>query len=219
MSDDMKQFIVIGLGRFGTSVAATLAEQGHDVLAIDRDEDPIQEISNLVTHAVQADATDEDSLKTLGVNNFDVAVVSIGDDVHSNILATLVLKELGVPYVVVKAQDNLHGKVLSKIGADKIVYPERDMGTRVAHNLVTSNVLDYIELAPDYSIIEVRATTKLVGKTLRELALRVKFGVNVIAIKKGDDINVTPEADDRIEAGDILVVMGKDEGLDKLREY
>ncbi|WP_089748555.1 MULTISPECIES: potassium channel family protein [unclassified Candidatus Frackibacter] len=215
----MKQFIVIGLGRFGTSVAATLAEQGHDVLAIDRDEDPIQEISNLVTHAVQADATDEDSLKTLGVNNFDVAVVSIGDDVHSNILATLVLKELGVPYVVVKAQDNLHGKVLSKIGADKIVYPERDMGTRVAHNLVTSNVLDYIELAPDYSIIEVRATTKLVGKTLRELALRVKFGVNVIAIKKGDDINVTPEADDRIEAGDILVVMGKDEGLDKLREY
>ncbi|SKA08055.1 potassium channel family protein [Selenihalanaerobacter shriftii] len=215
----MKQFIVIGLGRFGSSVATTLAEKGHDVLAIDLEEEPVQEISNIVTHAVQADATDEDALKTLGVNNFDVAVVSIGDNVHSNVLAALILKELGVEYVVVKAQDNLHGKVLSKIGADKIVYPERDMGTRVAHNLVTSNVLDYIELAPDYSIIEILATNNLVGKTLQELELRSKFGVNVIAIKKGKEINVTPEADDKVESRDILVVMGEEERLDKLREY
>lgn len=215
----MRQFIVVGLGRFGTSVATTLARKGYDVLAIDIDEEPIQEITDVVTHAVQADSTNEDSLKTLGVNNFDVAVVSIGDDVHSNILTTLILKELGVEYVVVKAQDELHGKVLSKIGADKIVYPERDMGTRVAHNLVTSNVLDYIELSPEYSIIEVLATENLVGKTLRELGLRPKFGLNVIAIKKSDEINVTPEAEDRIEAGDVLVVMGQEEGLDKLREY
>jgi trk system potassium uptake protein TrkA len=215
----MKQYIVIGLGRFGISVATTLSEKGHDVLAIDRDEDPVQEITEIVTHAVQVDATDEDSLKTLGVNNFDVAVVSIGDDIHSNILATLILKELGVEYVVTKAQNELHGKVLNKIGADKIVYPERDMGTRVAHNLVTSNVLDYIELAPDYSIIEVLATTSLVGKTLQELELRPKFGLNVIAIKKGNNINVTPEAKDRVESGDVLVVMGPEKGLDRLREY
>jgi trk system potassium uptake protein TrkA len=215
----MKQYIVIGLGRFGISVATTLSEKGHDVLAIDRDEDPVQEITEIVTHAVQVEATDEDSLKTLGVNNFDVAVVSIGDDIHSNILATLILKELGVEYVVTKAQNELHGKVLNKIGADKIVYPERDMGTRVAHNLVTSNVLDYIELAPDYSIIEVLATTSLVGKTLQELELRPKFGLNVIAIKKGNNINVTPEAKDRVESGDVLVVMGPEKGLDRLREY
>lgn len=215
----MKQFVVIGLGRFGTSVANNLAEKGYDVLAIDRDEGPVQDITEVVTHAVQADSTDETSLKTLGVNNFDVAVVSIGDDVHSNILTTLILKELGVEYVVVKAQDELHGKVLGKIGADKVVYPERDMGARVAQNLVTSNVLDYIELSSDYSIIEVLATENLVGKTLRELKLRPKFGINVIAVKKGEKINVTPEAEDRIEAGDVLVVMGREKGLDKLREY
>ncbi|ADL11939.1 potassium channel family protein [Acetohalobium arabaticum] len=216
----MKQFVVVGLGRFGTSVATSLAEEGYDVLAIDKEEDLVQEITDKVTHAVQADATDEDSLKTLGVNNFDVAVVSIGDDIQSSLLATLILKELGVEYVVVKAQTKLHGKVLNKIGADKIVYPERDMGVRVAYNLVTTNVLDYIELSPNYSIIEVLATDKLTGKTLRELELRAKFGINVIAIKKEEnEINVTPEADDMVESGDVLVVMGQEKDLDKLREY
>ncbi|MBM7625011.1 potassium channel family protein [Sporohalobacter salinus] len=216
----MRQFIVVGLGRFGTSVATSLAEEGYDVLAIDREEDPIQDITDKVTHAVQADATDEDSLKTLGISNFDIAVVSIGDDIQSSLLATLILKELGVEYVVVKAQDQLHGKVLNKIGADKIVYPERDMGVRVAYNLVTTNVLDYIELSQDYSIIEVLATEELTGKTLKELELRAKFGINVIAIKKGEgEINVTPKANDMIEVEDILVVMGQEKGLDKLREY
>lgn len=215
----MKQFVVVGLGRFGTSVATSLAEEGYDVLAIDKEESLIQEITDKVTHAVQADATDEDSLKTLGINNFDVAVVSIGDDIQSSLLTTLILKELGVDYVVVKAQTKLHGKVLNKIGADKVVYPERDMGVRVAYNLVTTNVLDYIELSPEYSIIEVVATEKLIGNTLRKLELRAKFGINVIAIKKGKSINVTPEADDLIEAGDVLVVMGQESDLDRLREY
>lgn len=215
----MKQFAVIGLGRFGSSVARTLAQKGFDVLAIDANEEKVQTVASEVTHAVQADATDEEAMKSLGVRNFDVAIISIGSDLHSNILATLVMKELGVKYVVAKAQDQLHGKVLSKIGADKIVFPERDMGIRVANSLISSNVLDYIELSPEYTIAEVLASEKLYGHTLQDLQFRTRFGVNVIAIKQGERINVTPIATDEIKEGDILIVMGENESLDRLRKY
>lgn len=215
----MKQFVVIGLGRFGSSVARTLAQKGFDVLAIDANEEKVQTVSSEVTHAVQADATDEEAMKALGVRNFDVAIISIGSDLHSNILATLVMKELGVKYVIAKAQDQLHGKVLSKIGADKIVFPERDMGVRVANSLISSNVLDYIELSPEYTIAEVLASEKLCGHTLQDLQFRTRFGVNVIAIKQGETINVTPIATNEIEEGDILIVMGENESLDRLRKY
>ncbi len=215
----MKQFVVVGLGRFGSSVARTLAENDYNVLAIDSNEEKVQEIAKVVTHAVEADATDEEALRTLGVRNFDVAVVSIGDNIHANILATLILKELGVPYVVVKAQNALHGKVLSKVGADRIVYPERDMGVRIAHNLISSNVLDYIEFAPDYSIVEIVSTPNMVGKSLAQLDLRSKFGVNVMAIKRGKDLNITPGANDRFLESDVLIVMGKNDDLDKLKNF
>ena len=215
----MKQFVVVGLGRFGSSLAETLAENDFDVLAIDTDEERVQNLANIVTHAVEADATDEEALKTLGVRNFDVAVVSIGDNIHANILSTLILKELGVPYVVVKAQDSLHGKVLTKVGADRVVYPERDMGVRIAHNLISSNVLDYIEFAEDYSIVEIIATPNMIGKTLADLDLRTKFGVNVMAIKRGENMNVTPGASDRVLEGDVLVVMGQNENLDDLKKF
>lgn len=215
----MKQFIVVGLGRFGLSVAKTLAENDYNVLAIDSNGERVQEIANEVTHAVEADATDEEALRTLGVRNFDVAVISIGDNIHANILSTLILKELGVPYVVVKAQDALHGKVLSKVGADRVVYPERDMGVRIAHNLISSNVLDYIEFAPDYSVIEIIATSNMLGNTLAELELRSRFNINVMAIKRGEELNITPGANDKILEGDVLVVMGKNNDLDKLKHY
>ncbi|PUU88815.1 TrkA family potassium uptake protein [Halanaerobium sp.] len=215
----MKQFVVVGLGRFGASVATTLAENGHDVLAIDRDPEKVQAISGDVTHAVEADATDEEALKTLGVRNFDVAVVSIGDNVSANILCTLILKELSLPYVIVKAPDKLHGKVLSKVGADRIVYPERDMGVRIAQNLISSNVLDYIEFAPEYGVIEILASDNMVGRTLKELELRASFDVNVMAIKRGEELYISPGADDKIEAGDRLVLMGKNENLDKMRDF
>ncbi|MFW5976656.1 MAG: potassium channel family protein [Bacillota bacterium] len=214
----MKQFVVVGLGRFGSSLAKTLAEKGHNVLAIDKDEERIQNIIDVVTHAVEADATDENALNTLGVRNFDVAVVSIGDNIHANILSTLILKELGVPYVVVKAQDNLHGKVLTKVGADRVVYPERDMGVRIAHNLISSNVLDYIEFAPDYSVIEIMATPNMVGKSLGELELRSNYNVNVMAIKRDQNLNISPGAEDKILEGDILVVMGENKNLDQVKE-
>ena len=215
----MKQFIVVGLGRFGSSVAKTLSDNGHDVLAIDQDHQIIQDISNSVTHAVEADATDEEALKTLGVRNFDVAIVSIGDNLHANILCTLILKELGVPYVIVKAQDNLHGKVLTKVGADRVVYPERDMGERIAHNLISSNVLDYLEFAPDYSVVEIMASPNMIGKSLAELEFRSQFDVNVMAIKRGQHLNMSPGASDKILENDTLIVMGKNENLDKVRNF
>src|SRR5690554_416303 len=215
----MKQFVVAGLGRFGSSVAKTLAENDYNVLAIDTNEERVQEISNVVTHAVEADATDADALKTLGVRNFDVAIISIGDNIHANILATLIMKELGVPYVVTKAQNALHGKVLSKVGADRIVYPERDMGVRIAHNLISSNVLDYIEFAPDHGIIEIIVSTDMIGNTLAELELRSRFGVNVMAIKRGKQLNISPGADDRLLKDDVLIVIGKNENLDEIKNF
>ncbi|CDF58472.1 potassium channel family protein [Thermobrachium celere] len=203
-----KQFVVIGLGRFGSSIAKTLYSLGHEVLAIDKDEEVVQDISEYVTHAVQADATDEATLKSLGIRNFDIAVVTIGSDVQSSVLVTLLVKELGVKYVIAKAQNELHAKVLYKIGADRVVFPERDMGVRVAHNLCSSNILDYIELSPDYSIMEVTALEEWENKTLKELNLRTRYGINIMAIKRDNDINISPSAEDVIKKGDVLVVIG-----------
>ena len=212
----MKQFVVIGCGRFGASVATSLYSLGYDVLAIDKDEERIQEISDYVTHAVQADAVDENALRTLGIRNFDVAVVSIASEMQASIMATLITKELGVKTVIAKAQNDLHGKVLTKIGADRVVYPEREMGIRVAHNLVSTNILDYIELAPDYSIVEISTIKEWEGKTLKELKLPTKYGINVMAIKHGKDINITPYGDDIIRENNILIVIGNNEDLRKL---
>jgi trk system potassium uptake protein TrkA len=213
-----KQYGVIGLGRFGSSVAKTLYEYGYDVMAIDTSEGRIQENINNVTHAVQADSTDEEALKALGIKNFDVVVVAIGQDIQSSILTTLILKDLGVKRIVVKAQNDLHGKVLYKIGADKVVYPERDMGLRVAHHLISPNILDYIELADDYSIVEIVASEYMIGKNLRDLDVRAQYGCNVMAIKSGEKVNVAPAAEDQIKHGDILVVMGQNNDLQKFEE-
>ncbi len=214
-----KQFAVIGLGRFGSSVARTLHSMGHQVLAIDSDEEHVRSLLDYTTRAVMADATDETALKALGIRNFDVVIVGIGGDIQASILTTLMLKELGVGYVVVKAQNDLHGKVLYKIGADKVVFPERDMGFRVAQNLVSSNILEFIELSPDVSMIEIVASEKMVGKELRQLDLRNRFNANVIAIKRGGDINITPRANDVIQRDDVLVVVGINDDLKRLERY
>ncbi len=211
-----KQFVVIGLGRFGTSVARTISELGHDVLAIDTNENSVHALMHDVTKAVQADARDEETLRALGVRNFEVAIVAIGDDLEANILITLMLKEMGIPYVVAKAQSFQHGKVLEKIGADKIIYPEKDMGIRLAHNLVTSNVMDFIELSPDYSVFEVLASPKFINKTLGELNLRAALGISVMAIKRDEQIIVAPGADALIKERDVLVLVGKNNALAKL---
>lgn len=210
-----KQFLIIGLGRFGASIAKTIYELGHDVLAIDKDEEKVQEISEYVTHAVQMDSTDESIVKTLGVKNFDVAVVTIGSNLQDSVLSTLILKELGIKYIIAKANNELHAKVLTKIGADKVVLPERDMGSRVAHNLVSSNILDYIELSEEYSILETEAIKEWFNKSLKEIEIRKKHGINVVAIKRDDKVNISPSAEDIIKENDILVAIGSVKDLNK----
>jgi len=211
-----KQFIVIGLGKFGQSVAKTLFDMGYDVLAVDDDESIVQEIADSVTHAVAMDATDEYALRTLGIRNFDIAVVSIGTNIQSSIMVTLNLKEAGIKKVVAKATNDMHAKLLTKIGADRVILPEMDMGIRVAHNLVSANILDFIELSHDYSIVEVTAPSQWMGKDIKTLDVRAKYGINIMAIKSDDDINISPRATDEIREGDVLVIIGSINDLSKI---
>lgn len=204
----MKSFAVIGCGRFGTTLARTLVELGNEVMAVDKSADIIQEMSEDVTYAVEADVMDESTLKELGLSNFDVVVVSIGSDIQASIMASLIAKELGAKKLIAKAQSLLHGKVLEKIGVDKVIYPERDMGRRLAHNLSSRNILDYIELSSEYNIMEITSLNSWWGKTLSELDLRSKYGINIMAIKRDDKIDVSPDSNMIILEGDILLIIG-----------
>ena len=205
----MKQFIVLGLGRFGSAVATTLVELGHEVLGVDNDEEKVNDLKDKITQAVQADITEERVLKELGVKNFDAAIVSIGTDLEASILVTMMLKEMGLKYIIAKAQNNLHAKVLKKIGVDKVVFPERDMGARIARRLITPNIKDYVELEPDYNIMEIEALPEFVDKSLSELDLRNKYGINVLAIKRDNSFNISPQAKDVIKKDDLLIVIGE----------
>ncbi|MFQ5910782.1 MAG: potassium channel family protein [Thermoplasmata archaeon] len=226
----MRQFVVIGLGRFGSSVARTLVERGYEVLAIDSEEEKVAEIADYVTHAVQLDATDEKALRSVGVADMDVAVVSVGD-ISASILITLLLKEIGIGLVASKALDSLHAKVLRRVGADRIIFPERDMGVRMAESLSTPGIFDYIEVSPTHSMVELITPESFQGKTMRELDLRANYGVNVIAIKRKkpkiskegeseieDEFILGPKADEQIIHGDLLVLLGKDEDIEKIRK-
>lgn len=212
----MKSFAVIGCGRFGTTLARTLVELGNEVMAVDKSADIIQEMSEDVTYAVEADVMDESTLKELGLSNFDVVVVSIGSDIQASIMASLIAKELGAKKLIAKAQSLLHGKVLEKIGVDKVIYPERDMGRRLAHNLSSRNILDYIELSSEYNIMEITSLNSWWGKTLSELDLRSKYGINIMAIKRDDKIDVSPDSNMIILEGDILLIIGNTNDLIKL---
>ncbi|QJC51242.1 TrkA family potassium uptake protein [Paenibacillus albicereus] len=211
-----KQFAVIGMGRFGSSVAQALSEMGFEVLAIDSDEERIQDMAPIVTHAVSADTTDEEALRAIGIRNFDVVVVAIGEDIQASILTTLILKDLGVPKLIVKAQNELHGKVLGKIGADRVIYPERDMGLRVAHHLISPSVLDFIELTPEHGIIEFEAPGAMIGRTIKQLDIRAKYQCNVLGIKAGGHMDITPMPDQVIRSGDVLVIVGANKDLLRL---
>jgi trk system potassium uptake protein len=210
-----KEFAVIGLGRFGGSICRTLSEQGMEVLAIDIDEDRVNEFASIASHAVVGDSTDESVLKSLGIRNFDHVIVAIGDNIQASILTTIILKELGVKHITVKATNDYHEKVLKKIGADQIVHPERDMGERIAHNIISNNVLDYLELSDEHSIVEIVASERLDGHSLLELDIRARYGINIVAIKRGNDIIVSPLASEIIRKDDILIVIGADEDIDR----
>ncbi|SDG92808.1 trk system potassium uptake protein TrkA [Alteribacillus persepolensis] len=214
-----KQFAVIGLGRFGGSICKSLVSEGMDVLAIDQDEDKVNEFAPIVTEAVIADSTDEKALRSLGVRNFDHVIVAIGDNILASILTTLILEEMNVKHITVKAQNDYHEKVLSRLGADEIVHPERDIGIRIAHNVVSKNVLDYLELSEEYSIVELAAGHTINGETIVDLDLRARYGCNILAIKRGEDIHVSPRPTEIIKDGDVLIVIGADDDINRLENH
>lgn len=215
---DKRQVLVIGLGRFGSSIAKTLCEDGVQVLAIDRRMDLVEEMRDQLTQVVQADSMDHDSMKALGAGEFDTAFVTIGADIKASCVTTMLLKELGVGHVVVKASDEFHGRMLEKLGADKVLYPERDMGRRIAHNLVSGNLLEYIELSPDFSMAEILADPEWAGKSLAQLHLRDRLGINVVAVRSGDRTNPLPTSGTVLREGDIMLVVAGEETLLKLNK-
>jgi trk system potassium uptake protein TrkA len=213
----MKQYAVIGIGRFGEILAINLYKQGCDVIVIDRSEEKINAIADKVTYAVQADASDINALKAIGMKNVDVAIISIGSNMESSILATLNAKELGIKEVYAKAQSEQHFTVLKKLGADKVFSPEHDMGVRVAYTLVSDHFMDLLELDPEHSIIEIKALKDWHKKSLQSLNLRSVYGINIIGIKRDNKLNAIPNADDIIKKGDIIVLIGKNKEIKKIR--
>jgi trk system potassium uptake protein TrkA len=217
-----RSFAVIGLGRFGSAMATTLNELGHDVLGIDSDPENVRRLGDLIPHVVELDATDERALRAAGVADVDVAVVSIGADVQANLLAVMLVKDLGVKTVVAKAATGLHGRILEKIGVSRVVFAERDMAIRVAHSLVAPNVIDYFELSRDFSIVELPAPPSFIGKTMRQLELRARHGLTVIALmrrgqKTGRETTpIVPGPDDSIAAGDLLVLVGGHDAIARI---
>ena len=214
----MKSFVIIGLGRFGTAIASELTALGHEVLAVDVDEERVQQVADHVTHAVTGDGRNIEVLRALGVRNFDCVVVAMGSDVGNSALITLNLKELGVKEVICKAQSHVHSRVLEKIGADRVVFPEYEMGAKLAQGLSSSNVLNFIELSEDYGILELSAPQSWQGKSLRELDVRNRHHVNVIAIRKNGELNVAPSPDLPLESGDQVVALGRYEDINLLHE-
>ena len=214
----MKSYMVIGLGRFGSSVARQLCRLGAEVLAIDIRSDLVQQIAPDVTHAVVGDAQDKEVLRALGAGHFDCALIAIGDDLAASVLTTMNLKELNVPYIVCKAHDETHRRVLEKLGVDRVVIPEQEHGERLARSLHSHNVLDYIELSEAYGILEIPAPKSWVGKTLKELNVRAKLGVNIIAVESDGKTNVSPAADYCIQAGDMMVVLGENYALEAVQK-
>ena len=216
MKEKVKQYLVFGLGRFGESLAKSLYKMGHEVLAVDEDAELVDGIAPYVTQAIQIDATDEGALQSLGVRNFDAAIVSIGQNMRDSILVCVLLKELGVPYLIAKATDELHAKVLRKVGVDRVVFPERDMGMRLAKSLLTPNVLELIDLSDDYQLVEIILPMKWSGNTIIGVDVRRKYGISILAIHRNGQFIVSPMPDVVFETGDILLVLGKKDDIESI---
>lgn len=212
-----KQVVVIGLGRFGSSVARTLCDLGNEVLGIDIDPKRVECVADFATQAIQLDATDEEALKEVGVGDFDIGVVAVGGDLKSSILITLLLKRLGVKTVISKAQDDLHGEILEKVGADRVIYPERDTGIRVAHAISTPNLVDYLEVMSGYGIAKLVPPPSFVGKELGQLELRSRYGLTPLILRRDGELMINPSRSEVLGRGDVLVLSGRDEQLEALR--
>lgn len=213
-----KQFLVIGAGRFGSSVARSLYKQGHDVMVMDNDEEKVQQYSNEVTNAVKADASSESCLEAIDVKHFDTVVLAIGDDMQASIMAAILLIELKAKRIVAKARTELHGKVLDKVGVNQVVFPERDMGQKLARSLIAPTIIDMIELSDDYSVVEVNAPENMVGKSLKKINLRARYGISIIALRRnnGNKTIISPVAEEIINKEDIIVAIGENRCLKKM---
>jgi trk system potassium uptake protein TrkA len=212
-----EQVMVIGLGRFGAALARELERLGHEVLALDRDEATVNDVAPYVTHALQLDASDEDALRAAGAAEFVNAIVAISTQTEASIFATMALKRLGVRHVIAKAGSQLHGEILSRIGADRVVFPERETGERLAHTFSVPNVIDYLDIGPHFGIEKIRPPKSFIGQTLGQLDLKTRLGLTPIALRRGGSVFINPARDERIEEGDELILIGKDEGLERLR--
>jgi trk system potassium uptake protein TrkA len=212
-----EQVMVLGLGRFGSAVARELERLGHEVLAIDRAEQRVNDIAPDVTHALQLDAADEDALRSAGAADFATAIVAISTDAEPSIFATMVLKRLGVRTVIAKAGSLLHGEILSRIGADRVVFPERETGLRLAHSFNVPHVIDYLDVAPNFGIEKIRPPKSFVGKTLGDLDLKQRLGLTPIVLRRGQHVFVNPAREERVAEGDELILIGRDEKLGQLR--
>lgn len=211
-----KSFLVIGLGRFGRSVALNLEEMGHEVMGMDRDEDVVREVADQLTHAAQVDTTDERAVSQLGVRNFDAVVVAIATDLRAAILTTVLCKEMGAKKLICKASDELQAKLLKKLGADKVIQPERETGSRLAHSLVSDNVLDFLELSEEYGISEIKLPAVWAEKTLAELDIRASYGVSIIAVRREEQIILALDAQMTLKHGDVLVLIGANRDLERV---
>lgn len=213
-----RSVLVIGLGRFGTSAARELMRLGHEVLAIDTSEEIVNDIAPDVTQAMQLDAADEAALRAVGAGEFEHAIVAISSNTEASIFATMALRQLGVRNVIAKAANPLHGAILERVGATRVVFPEREMGLRVAHSFNVGNVADYLDVAPAFGIVKVRPPASFVGKSFRELDLANRLRLTPIALRRGDEVTVNPHRDEVVQAGDELILIGMDDRLDQLGE-
>ena len=211
-----RSYAVIGLGQFGMTEALTLADAGCDVLAIDDREENVQDIAEKVSYAVKADVKEPGILQSVGVQNVDVAVIAVAENMEASIIAAMQVKELGVPFVMAKAMNALHGRILEKIGADKVIYPEQSMGVRVARNLLSSGFLDTFELSPEFSMAEFKIPDSWVGKTLRDLKIREKSKINLVGLKQGNDVDINPNPAEPLPADCTVMAIGKNEDLNKV---
>ena len=211
-----KQYAVFGLGSFGESVAIALQGLGCEVIVVDDDMERIEDIANSVSYAMKADFGDPDVVRSLGTKNLDGVVVAVADNMEASIMATLVCKEIGVPYVISKAKNDLHATVLKKIGADAIIFPEKEMGVRLAKNLMSANFADWIALSPDYSLVETVIPRGWIGKSLQDLDVRRKYGINVVGIKVGEDIEVNPNPETALEDGMVMILVGANKDLENI---
>ena len=218
VKNEKKVFVVFGLGRFGRSIAITLADGGCEVMVIDKDPGKIQEMAEIVTYAMAADVTDVETMDSIGISNFDGAVVAIGQSLEASVMITIMAKELGVPYILAKAQTDIQGKVLKKVGANVVIYPEKEMGIRIAHNLLMGNFFAAVELSTTFSMMELDTLEKWDGYSLSQLDLRKKYKINVVGLKRNSTFDINPDPEMPLSKDDTLVVIGKNDILNKLVE-